>query len=174
MPWRGAGTDRAGDGRTENELKRNRNGVRAGAAWFTVWLQGGLGPSSWRAFAEQPSGRNDPRSVLVLPRAVRAGIPGIVARRRRDRAQGRFALEDHQELAEDANPAGDESAYVGGWAKPTTPHMPFSFLPVAFFSSLLGRAHRPYMIWEGPAERLYPRPERGPADDWFVLGSCSR
>jgi hypothetical protein len=36
------------------------------------------------------------------------------------------------EHAEEANPVGDESAYVGVWAKPTPPHMPFSFLPVAF------------------------------------------
>jgi len=40
------------------------------------------------------------------------------------------------EHAEEANPVGDESAYVGVWPKPTPPHMPFSFLPVAFFSSL--------------------------------------
>jgi len=40
------------------------------------------------------------------------------------------------EHAEKANPVGDESAYVGVWAKLTPPHMPFSFLPVAFFSSL--------------------------------------
>jgi hypothetical protein len=40
------------------------------------------------------------------------------------------------EHAEEANPVGDESAYVRVWAKPTPSHMPFSFLPVAFFSSL--------------------------------------
>ena len=48
--------------------------------------------------------------------------------------QGARAFQEH---AEDANPEGDASAYVGVWAKPTPPHMPVSFLAVASFSSLL-------------------------------------
>ena len=49
---------------------------------------------------------------------------------------------------------GDESAYVGVWASPAPPHMPASFLAVAFISSLLEvrpKSHGGLRWWENNA-----------------------
>jgi hypothetical protein len=71
------------------------------------------------------------------------------------------------EHAEEANPVGDESAYVGVWPKPTPPHMPFSFLPVAFFSSLQ-EGFEPSRRQRSP-RREWPAQTAGPHENLIRL-----